>query len=536
MKILILSLLRTGDLFMHDMLFKQLKEQNPDCELHVLVNDLNKHSAQQLKYLDEVHILNRSYLQKYLVEENRPWIRSYQNLRLLIKELNSEKFDRIYNFTHTFFSARLMDVLQAKSKMGAQFAEGRVIEEQNSWNSYLNLQFSLMNQSHFHYIDVLAKNFDIQSVGIQKQRVNLDQNLICLQVLTSDQKKNWPLQKFKDLALKLKNKYPQFEIVILGAPNEKDRIENTFATTDGFQLQFPVWSELKSVLKKTRLLITGDTSVQHYAVSCQVPVLSLFMGSANPQKTGPYQKDAIILQGKVTCTPCSHSMKCSQKSQICAEEIAVDHVYSSVQFILEKTLIPKLSCRFFQVTENQSQYFISELNTEDNMKNINSSFEQIIWKIYLDGGFNQFTAPFGTSALQFFESNISLEQSATFQEWLNSKLLLNKNDIQFIDQFEKKVFQSVSQENFDGKYFQNLLTDYLAGNPQRTEYFFALSDALSQVADFFPMLRKIKKCLNESRTLLQIENKFIHTLLSEKKERGQRYVSGIRKLSEASLT
>jgi len=526
-KILVLSLLRTGDLFMHGQLVQKIHESYPESEIHILVNDLNIKAVELISGVNKVHILNRSYLQKNLVEENRPWIRAHQNLRHLIQNLNLEGYDLVYNLTHNFFSARLMDAISAKEKRGVRFQNGQAVPMSNSWAEYCNTQFSLSTQSQFHYIQILASSLGIEYPILSEKKSDQPSNRICLQVLTSDSKKNWSFVSFKNLIELLFKKYPHSVLTILGAPDEKKRIEDFFSGLDGVEMLFPQWSELPALFRQTQLLITGDTSIQHLAVQSGVPVLSLFLGSANPLKTGPYQDGAIILQSRVSCTPCSHSRPCSKPTHLCEQDILPTDVLMACDFILKGTSPAGLSSRIFQVRRGVfGQYSLQQFFKEDSME----IFEQIVWQIYLDGGFKEIVGPYGTSA-RFFQ-NQSLN-------WVEKKSEENLGDKMLIEEIEQRVLRAASNMNYDESAFQIVVRDckeilkaYNASRENVRDYFFCLEVALEEQVSLFPLLRKIKSGIQEAQTLLNIELKLIQTIKNEIKERGHEYVSGARKLFE----
>lgn len=530
MRILLLSLLRTGDLFMQGLLVSKIRESYPNSEIHILINDLNVQSVELIPGIDKVHILNRSYLQKYLVEENRPWIRAYENLRKLIQNLNAEKFDLICNLTHNFFSARLMDLIEAKEKRGARFQNDQAVVMLNPWASYCNTHFSLSNKSQFHYLQVLARSLEFESPAPLVQKVASSANRVCFQVLTSDLKKNWPFPSFQHLIQLLSKKYPQYQMTVLGAPDEKEKIQSFFTAGNKIEILFPRWNELPYLFQQTRLLVTGDTSVQHLAVQYSVPILSLFLGSANPQKTGPYQEGAIVLQSRTPCAPCSHAFPCFQQSQLCAQDLKPEEVLRACEYVLDGKVPMDMRSHLFQVQRGIfKQFSLRQILAEDFMQN----FEQTVWQIYLDGGFKEIVGPYGSSARFFQGCDLN---------WVQKKVEQNHSDKMLIEEIEQRVLRAASNISYDESVFQfavrdcsEILKNYLIGRSFSKDYFLSLEFAFSeQAAALFPLLRKIKSAIQEARNLLNVESKLIQTIQNEKKERRQGNVSGIRKIPEVS--
>jgi ADP-heptose:LPS heptosyltransferase len=74
----------------------------------------------------------------------------------------------------------------------------------------------------------------------------------------------------------------------------------------------------------------------HIAVAVQAPVVALF-GPANPVRTGPYSKEAIVLRKALHCSPCFARSACPLGHAIppCMGDITVDEVVQAVEQQLE---------------------------------------------------------------------------------------------------------------------------------------------------------------------------------------------------------
>ena len=123
MKILVLSLLRAGDLVMQRPLFAAIKEQSKDCELHILINDEVSWIAPILKEVDHVHIFPRKLLQNLIGEANHNIFRASLELSNFLLKFNEQNFDEVMNFTHNRLSAYVAEEVSAPIKRGL-FTEG----------------------------------------------------------------------------------------------------------------------------------------------------------------------------------------------------------------------------------------------------------------------------------------------------------------------------------------------------------------------------------------------------------------------------
>ncbi len=146
----------------------------------------------------------------------------------------------------------------------------------------------------------------------------------------------WFAERFVELGKRLIKSYP-VQIVITGAPKEFDHCKS-IADAIGKEAvvsatRIPL-KYLPSVIKRMKLLVTGDTGTMHLAVAVETPVVSLFAVS-DPERSGPYYDldRHLVIRKERICDPCV-SKKC--KYQKCMEKISVGEVFFSVREILSR--------------------------------------------------------------------------------------------------------------------------------------------------------------------------------------------------------
>ncbi len=147
----------------------------------------------------------------------------------------------------------------------------------------------------------------------------------------------WFAERFVELGKRLIKSYPDMQIVITGSPKEFDHCksiadaigEEAVVSASRIPLKY-----LPSVIKRMKLLVTGDTGTMHLAVAVETPVVSLFAVS-DPERSGPYYDldRHLVIRKERICDPCV-SKKC--KYQKCMEKISVGEVFFSVREILSR--------------------------------------------------------------------------------------------------------------------------------------------------------------------------------------------------------
>ncbi|GIL16784.1 MAG: hypothetical protein BroJett040_05350 [Oligoflexia bacterium] len=536
MKVLAVSLLRIGDLLMHMEALRAYLHENPSAEIHLLLNDSSMSLRSILgESVQKVIVFPRKELQEILVEQNRSLWAAFRQTQALVTQLNNEKYDVVLNLTHNLLSARLIDLIQAPIKKGAYFVNGKARPADCQWGVYFNDIHSGAHQAPFHYLDGLARSLDIGLTMNQNGQAR-GSRYICLQVLTSDAKKNWSMNKFSQLAAELKEFYPEYTFVVLAAPFEKDIVQSKDFPA-GVEVRYATWVELVKILQDTRLLITGDTSVQHLAAQMNVQMLSLFMGSANVTKTGPRSVQSYVVTPSVSCYPCSHHQSCPQSTLKCENQIQVHDVVSLAKAMLnDQAYLPQnQNLHYYQVQNRNNFYFIQGLG-EEKMTTLEREIKQITWQFYLDHEYENPIPPYGTAIRTIMQNtdldeisdasmNLKIEQFETALMWLESldeaaqksvRLCFRENNDQ-ISEIQRKILETYKQ--------------FTTANRIDHEYIQVIHNALTeQHKTAFGFIRKLKSSIKEGMQLIQIDLKITKDLLNAKKERGS-YVSRARELS-----
>jgi ADP-heptose:LPS heptosyltransferase len=530
MKILAISLLRVGDLIMHEIVLSSLRKKFPEADLHLLVNDVSARYARTTSTVSKVHIFDRTQLQNGLVEESRPLMGSFRKLRQLTQNLNSMNYDLVINLSHTHLSARLMDLIQAPQKIGMAFENGKRTAIDQPWLQYMNENFSQNLKSPFHYVDMLAQVCEVPH-GISISPAQGTGELICLQPLTSDPKKNWPLKNYFELALLLKESFPQNKVVVLAAPDEAAILRPHFDQAPGVEVRVLPWVELRETLKDATLLITGDTSVQHLGAQVGVRTLSLFLAGSTPERTSSYSTLATVLQPRAPR----------------AEELSVNDVFKTAQLQLQNGGNWEdldLKSHLYHVTCRPSGFhFLKKIGKGTEMFNVRRALEQTVWQIYLDKGHLDPVGPFGSSTYVFMQEFAQELKNHDVRTWLKSRSMSSVAHFLFLEELEKdfrqKSVEAISPDSPEiGADFLELgdrTRSHLIRRTDGQDYFFNLEQELGKGRTDFSSVQKIRRAFYEAKFLVQIESQFLKTLLQEITEREISYVSGSGTLSHASF-
>ena len=355
MKILVISLLRVGDVLMSAGVLRDLRAKHPDAQIDLLVNSQCASIAPLLGSVDRVIEFDRAGLQKGLGEASAPVFESYEKLSALLDQIEGQTYDLAVNLTQNRLSGWLMGLVDARERLGLVLDhDGRGVFGSN-WFRYLNLQIDLESTEVFHFNDIFRFALGLESVRGQNEilketvrgiaeadKVLSDvagRRIVCVQALSSDIKKDWGLANFTEALTTFSHRHPDAVIAILAAPFEKERLKPLLEALDrnGVEAFLAVTSfeGAFSLLKRSDLLITLDTSLKHLAAAAKTKILEICVGSSDPYRTGADLGGAIIVRSREACAPCSHSSACHREQHFCAKRIASDAVSSLASELFE---------------------------------------------------------------------------------------------------------------------------------------------------------------------------------------------------------
>ncbi|MES2856058.1 MAG: glycosyltransferase family 9 protein, partial [Bdellovibrionota bacterium] len=324
MKILVVSLLRVGDLLMSAPALRDLRHRHPGAKIHVLVNSQSLRAMPLIPSIDKVFSFEREDIQKSLGEVDRPFFEAFDRTSALIDQLNAEGYDLAINLTHTRLSGYLMSLIDAKTKNGLTIDAQMKPSFGSHWFKFLNEQVDLESSEAFHFNDVFRYGMDLGEISsrgpsllvteagrAEAKAIFADAGVvgpvISIQALTSDEKKDWPLASYETSIQGIASRHPEVSFAILAAPFEVERL-NPFVerlVKAGLKA-FLAKSSLEGaagILEKSSLLLTGDTSIKHLASGIGTPIVEIVLGGSDASRTGAYRHGSIVVRSREACAP-----------------------------------------------------------------------------------------------------------------------------------------------------------------------------------------------------------------------------------------
>jgi len=152
--------------------------------------------------------------------------------------------------------------------------------------------------------------------------------------------RQWPKNYFVQLIQLLIENHPDKQIVLIGSKNESpyvDSILNRFSKAKILSLAGKTTiTELISIIKNAKIVITNDTGPMHIAFAVETPTIALF-GPCSPNQYG-ISKNCIVVYQNLYCSPCVHEFVTPpcRGNNYCMKSIMPDNVCHLVENYFNK--------------------------------------------------------------------------------------------------------------------------------------------------------------------------------------------------------
>lgn len=299
-KILVIRFSSIGDIVLASPVFRCLKKQVADAEVHFLTKASFKPVTEANPYIDKFH-----YLGKYL--------------NALISELKEENYDHVIDLHNNFRSVKVRKALKGKVK---------VIDKLNIEKFLLTkLSINIMPKRH-----ITLRSLDaVKHLGVEDDGGGLDYFIPAREVVsevdipTSHQAgylalviggsyhtKKLPNHKLAELCGLL-----DYPVMLLGGPEDREAGE-VISRQDPVKIynacgKFSL-NESADLVRRSKLVISHDTGLQYIACAFGKQVLAIWGGTSPKLDVEPYYgsagRDQAVPQYEnifldLRCQPCS---------------------------------------------------------------------------------------------------------------------------------------------------------------------------------------------------------------------------------------
>jgi heptosyltransferase III len=328
-KILAIQFKYFGDAVLMTPALRAIREQFPQCELHLLVPDEIAPIFAHLPWLNRVWAMPRRRGRSNL-SETFP----------MIRDLRRERFDRSVDFASNDRGAIASLLIGAKERLGWDERGGfwgrrfcysrRVAPETKPLHESAHLLHLLSGwnipppsslEAEIHPAPALAE--------AAKKKLPAENSIIC-HAASSQPKKEWPLRHWA--ALHRMATAAGRHVVFTTPRGEREQsLMREFSKLAPDAIILPMIGELPlflAVLQRGAVFVSGDTGPLHFAAGLGVPTVSLF-GPSPPERWAPIGARHQWLKGS-NCSCSGHSAVCQIEAH-CLAAISPEQVLECLE-------------------------------------------------------------------------------------------------------------------------------------------------------------------------------------------------------------
>lgn len=328
-KILIIRFSSIGDIVLASPVFRCLKKQLPDVEVHFLT---------KISY--KIVTAANPFIDKFFYYDD--------NMEELLARLKAENYDHVIDLHNNFRSNKIkkflsvdthtIDKLTFKKFLLTQLNID-VMPDRHITQRSLDTVFALGVKDDGGGLDYfIAKEYELKRDDIPTSHLA---GFIVIVIGATYFTKRFPVYKILELCSKINH-----PIILLGG-KEDEANGKTISDNDSVKIynacgKFNI-SESADIIKKAKLVISNDTGMQYIACALKRPVIALWGGTTPDLDVEPYygsnflrnlQKpvyENVVLNLK--CQPCSKYglNKCPLEHFKCMEKINVDGLVEKVK-------------------------------------------------------------------------------------------------------------------------------------------------------------------------------------------------------------
>jgi len=406
MNTLVVNLTRFGDLLQTQPVFSGLAGRGDRTGLVCLENFAP--AASLLRDVGSVYAVPGARL---LAELDQGWPRALGGcLEFADRVRGGFAPDRVINLTASLPARLLARTLSSGPVLGFGLDEFGYGAYSTAWAAFLEATSSHRGSSPFNLVDLFRRAAHLEDDRpvyrladptpealatvrdlLAGQGVGESTPLVGFQLGASAAMRQWPVESFAALGRGLAGRHG-LTPVLLGAGSEAP-LAREFASSFGAPHADLVGrtglAELAAAVSRLRLLVTNDTGTMHLAAGLGVPVLALFLATAQPWDTGPYLEGSCCLEPDMDCHPCAFGRPCPI-GWACREAVGPEAALAYVEGWLEQGAWPRLpgqGVRAWACVRGSDGFMglASLSGHDDGERAVWIGVQRLAWRRFLDG-------------------------------------------------------------------------------------------------------------------------------------------------------
>lgn len=340
-RVLIVKLRYIGDTLSIIPVIENLNRNAPNAEIDVMVNQGTEEVLSHHPAVNRIWAYDRRTAKQSMV-------RSLSYHWHLIRDLRLRRYHVLIDFTHGDRASFLSFLTGAPCRISSLNA--------SPLSKILMNQFISAEPSQMHIVDYqlealrlcgmdhFSREINVHIPGSVQRKVD---GLLHRSGVAADgvnaaihpgargKWRQWPLERFSEIARRIRTEYRDAAVILLGGPGENalvDAVEGFMGFPATFKTTGLSLLETAALFSRCRIFIGNDSAPAHLAAAAGCPTVTLF-GPTFPRMWRPVTDLGEVVFKNLPCCGCRQE-ECIRPGETCMELIGVDEVWEKVQRIL----------------------------------------------------------------------------------------------------------------------------------------------------------------------------------------------------------
>jgi heptosyltransferase II len=339
-RILVLRYRFIGDTILTVPFLRNLRYAEPDAHIVWVVAPGTSDVVLGIPYVDELVYWDPVTIHA----DSRGTHKTFGDKVRFIRELRSQRFDKVYVLKRSLSSALIALLSGARERVGFD-TEGRGLlltkrvpyrQDQHEVENFLDVLRADGIPVRDDYLEswTTQDEENVASEILAGEGVTPAELLALIHPFAAIPQRGWHLEDFAQLAVRLREQ--GLRVAVLGSPRERGIFESARHLFGDDCVDLVGKSSIRvtmALLRKATIFVGNDSGIMHLAAAAAIPLVALF-GPQSPLKFGPWSERAKIIYTDFPCSPCRQKFftECEPSPRMkpaCIEAISVEEVFSA---------------------------------------------------------------------------------------------------------------------------------------------------------------------------------------------------------------
>jgi ADP-heptose:LPS heptosyltransferase len=342
-KILIANAGHLGDLIICTAAIRSVREKWPEAEIGLLCTSSIEKISKNFSGVKKFYYLDHWHIDRSEISLPKKLLKYALRSHILLKEIRAENYSiaidlRIWfpNFIPLLWRAGI-PIRIGTDRIGFSALLSKPTPFIYKRKHESEFQLDILNSISSIYGEFFLMNSVLNCLGVgrieslkmllQEYALKCDARYRVIHVGSSTPVRDWPVEKWRNLSTQLISRGAV--LIFTGAGGRENSmiseiiegIDFCINACDLFSLD-----DLINIIANADLVYSVETSIGHIAGALQIPVVSLYGGTADPCHWRPLGKVQLVTLD-LKCSPCFDQLGCNGMS--CIREIEVKDVLSA---------------------------------------------------------------------------------------------------------------------------------------------------------------------------------------------------------------